>query len=74
MKKIIILAGNRQQFEDYLEDNGLTDSQAVYGYEPDRMLGIEISRVEIIGTFWERKDAVDLHNFALSRVGLTNTK
>lgn len=68
MKKIIILAGNRQQFEDYLEDNGLTDSQAVYGYEPDRILGIEASWVEVIGTFWERKDAVELRNLALTRV------
>jgi hypothetical protein len=67
-KKIIVLAGNREQFERYLADNGLTDSEAVYGFEPDRIYGIRASKVEIIGTFWERKDASKLKEVADSRI------
>jgi len=68
MKKIIVLAGSREQFEDYLANNGLTDSEAIYGYLPERIYGIEASKVEIIGTFWDRKDAGKLYELALSRV------
>ena len=67
-KKIIILAGSREQFENYLDENGLTDSDAVYGYEPIRLYGIRASKIEVIGTFWERKDASKLKEVADSRV------
>ena len=62
------MAGNREQFEHYLADNGLTDSEAVYGFEPDRIYGIRVSKVEVIGTFWERKDASKLKEVADSRI------
>jgi len=68
MKKIIVLAGSRQQFKDYLARNGLTDSQAVYGYEENILRGFEAEKVEAVGTFWERDDAVDLYEIAQSRV------
>ena len=68
MNKIIVLAGSRQQFEDYLDKNGLTDSEAIYGYEPERLMGIEAREVITIGTFFERKDAVQLLELAESRI------
>lgn len=68
MNKIIVLAGSREQFERYLDENGLTDSEAVYGYEPIRIMGIKASRVEVVGTFWERKDATKLKELADSRI------
>jgi hypothetical protein len=68
MQKIIILAGNRQQFEGYLEHNGLTDSQACYGFDARSLFGIEASGVIEIGTFYERKDASELRRLAHSRV------
>jgi len=43
-EKIIVLAGSREQFENYLEENGLTDSDAIYGYEPLRLYGIRASK------------------------------
>jgi hypothetical protein len=67
-KRIIVLAGTRQQFENYLAENGLTDSEAVYGYEPERIYGITASKVEVVGTFWERKDAGKLYELANSRI------
>jgi hypothetical protein len=68
MNKIIVLAGNREQFESYLNENGLTDSDAIYGYDPIRLYGIRASKVEVIGTFWERKDASKIKEVADSRV------
>lgn len=35
----MVLAGNRQQFEDYLTENGLTDSEARYVYDAHSILG-----------------------------------
>ena len=68
MKQIIVLAGNREQFENYLAENGLTDSEAVYGYFPDSIMGVDASEVVKVGTWYERKDAYDLERLALSRV------
>lgn len=68
MKKIIVLAGSMQQFENYLDENGLTDSEAVYGFEPEIIYQIEASRVETVGTFFERKDASELYRLAQSRI------
>ncbi len=67
-KKIIVLAGSRIEFEDYIDDKGLTDTEAIYGYGVDRIRGIEASKVEVIGTFWDRKDAGDLKREADTRV------
>jgi len=68
MKKIIVLAGSRIEFEDYIDDKGLTDTEAIYGYGVDRIRGIEASKVEVIGTFWDRKDAKELKKEADARV------
>lgn len=68
MNKIIVLAGSRKQFEDYLNKNSLTDSEAVYGCEPQRLFGIRASKVEVVGTFWERNDAARLKELADTRV------
>lgn len=38
--KILVLAGNREQFERYLGENGLTDSEALYAYSTEVMAGI----------------------------------
>lgn len=67
-KKIIVLAGTREQFERYLDENGLTDYEAIYAYEPERLYGIRASKIEIIGTFWERKDADKLKELAENRI------
>lgn len=67
-KKIIVLAGSREQFERYLDENGLTDSQAVYGWCAERILGIQASKVEKIGTWYEVKDHHELERLAESRI------
>ena len=67
-KKIIVLAGSREQFERYLDEKGLTDSEAVYGYEPYVLMGIEAKEVVTFGTFYERNDAIKLEELAKSRI------
>lgn len=40
VKKLkMVLAGNREQFEYYLAENGLTDSEAIYVFEPLSIMG-----------------------------------
>ena len=68
MPKIAVLAGNRREFERWLSDNGMTDREALHAFEPRVILGSEISRIEVTGTFWYRKDATELHDLAKSRV------
>lgn len=63
-KKIkMVLAGSRQQFEDYLAENGLTDSEARYVFEPRSIMGYghDYEIVEY-GTCWEKKDHYELLN------------
>lgn len=67
-RKIIILAGSRQQFEKYLDDNGLTNTQAIYGFDESAIAGIQAQRVVIVGTFWERNDGKKLLKLAKERV------
>lgn len=67
-KRICILAGTRREFEKWLAENGKTDSEAVFAFEPERLMGHEFSRIEVIGTFWARPDAGRLHDLAKTRV------
>lgn len=63
--KIIVLAGSRVQFEDYLAERGLTDSQARYAFMPEVLRGIRASEIVIIGTFFDTVDAGELSNLAM---------
>ena len=65
---IIVLAGNRMEFERYLDTNGLTDSEALYGFEPEKIMGIRASKIEVVGTFWDRKNADKLYELAKTRI------
>ena len=69
-KKIIVLAGNRREFNNYLDEKGLTNfaGNYIYGAEPHNIMGIEAEKVEVIGTFWDRKDALIMEREAKSRI------
>lgn len=67
MGKIIICAGNYEQFLRYLEENGLTTEEAVYG-DFHHMASIRAEKVEVIGNFWDKKTAKEDYDFALSRI------
>lgn len=67
-ERVVVLAGNREQFETYLVSEGLTDSGVVYGDGPESVMGRHFSSIVVIGTFWGRKDADKLYDLAQTRV------
>lgn len=65
---ILVLAGSVRQYEEYLRENNLTPSEALYGYDERSIRGIRASAVVETGLFWERIDARYLYDLAMSRV------
>lgn len=61
---ILVLAGNLQEFQEYVKQQ--SDVRLKY-FEWPRRAGCLASGLIAIGTFWERKDAKDLHHKALCR-------
>lgn len=57
-KLIAILAGNYSQFKKWQQSN--QDKQAVYCDYWPQFAGLEFSEMVEVGTFRERKDALDL--------------
>lgn len=68
MQKILILAGHREQYEQWLADNGHTSQTAFHGYDQERIISVEVTSVLTVGTFWERKDAHKLFQLAQTRI------
>lgn len=60
MKFVAVLAGTHQQFSHY-ENIKEDDEKFIYVHSPQKLYGYRFSRVDIIGTFWERKDAGQLY-------------
>lgn len=65
-KIIMVLAGNRQQFEDFLNENGLTDSEARYVFNPYSIYGYG-HNYEIVeyGTYYEHPHYHELKDLLL---------
>ena len=68
-RKKIVLAGNVQQFEEWLVH--IKDSSRkryVYAADATRIMGMLADEVVVIGTAWERPDYYELLNLAKSRI------
>ena len=62
---IAILAGNKQQFEEYVRKFGKKENEHVYISKVQDCFGKRFNAVETIGTFNERPDSWKLyHNIA----------
>lgn len=72
-KLIFVLAGHREEFERYLNENGLTDSEAKYIYEPQQTWGRIPTEVVVVGPFYDRKDAHKLKDAAMERLSLSKS-
>ena len=68
VEKIIILAGNREQFERYIENNNLNHNETVYADGQVKVRGIEASKVITVGTWYEKSNAFELEELAKSRI------
>lgn len=73
-KCIIVCAGNHDQYNDFLRRN-VRDEEARRRYrycgpgmDMMSMAGLEVDKVEVIGTFWERENAGEIYDFAKSRI------
>lgn len=60
---IIVLAGNYNEYLDYLKLEGLNHEVAIYVDRPENFLGLEYSEKDVVmyGTFKDRRDANTLH-------------
>ena len=54
---VAVLAGNCQEYADWLRDSGYTKKTARFIGSDRDARGIEFDRYEIVGTFWDRRDA-----------------
>lgn len=71
---ILVLAGNRVEFLDWLAGQEVYGERlrkrdtrphrAFYAGRRDAMRGIVVDGILVVGSFWDRKDAVELHAFA----------
>lgn len=69
-KKTLVLAGNYAQYINFCKEKGLHSKNDQYYHAswPGQIQGHTFCDIEIIGTFWDRKDARDLLELAQSRV------
>jgi len=67
MKKLI-LAGDIKQYRQYLRENTLLEKDCTYVKDMWSVRGTIASAVIIAGTFWDREDAGELYEIALSRI------
>lgn len=66
--RVIVLAGNFEEFQRYLHDNGVEEHVAIYAESPDKIAGIEADALADYGTAYMRKDYEKLREFALTRI------
>lgn len=69
-KVTIVLAGNREQYENYVIDTAVSfpGKRFVYGFNAYKILGSQAEEVVTTGTFWQRHDARKLFDLSLTRV------
>jgi len=58
--RIYVLAGTATQAADYMRVHGLMPSQVVYVTGPDKLLGLLDPEYAVVGTFWDRHDAIQI--------------
>ena len=69
MKKVIVLAGNFEQFQRYISNLSLEERyRIIYGSNMEKMMGVEADKIETIGTFWELPNASKIYEFAQTRI------
>lgn len=71
-KRIAVLAGNHQQFLEYKRDH--PNDHLTYCGEWPRFAGLEFHEMVEVGTFRNRKDALDIYQHVLPRVRLEQPK
>lgn len=76
LRTIAVLAGSINQYQDFLRANftqvRLGKIRYIHLESPDMIRGIRISGVEVIGNFWQKSNAKELHDFAMRELEFHN--
>lgn len=68
-KTILVLAGNKEQFDKYVGDPQKHLSQVfMYASHIKDLFGIIPDKIEITGTFWDLPHSGKMYDLALTRV------
>lgn len=60
MKRNYIVAGNYEQYSQWIKERGLPSSEWVYVTNRDTIRGVRNPEGRLIGTWYERDDAMDI--------------
>src|SRR5271156_4220693 len=74
---ILVLAGTRQEYLDYIKSQGASDPidpRWASGLSPFDTGGHYFSKIVAVGTFWDRADAKMVYAMAQARTEKENTK
>lgn len=68
---LVVLAGNRQEFAYWCRENERTyrDRKVTYIDRAECLMGMRGFNYVIYGTFWSRRDALELYSTLLCREG-----
>ena len=71
-RNIVILSGTQKQYEQFIRTNfksALKKSiRYIFPHSEDQLRGLKINGMEIIGNFWDREDAKELHSYVVERI------
>lgn len=62
--KILIIAGTKKQYHDYLLENKISENDTIYAYEARSILGHRYNKIIEVGTARERKDYREIKKLA----------
>lgn len=63
-RTVIILAGNFKEFQNYIDSRNQDENRFIYASDQHSIAGLRADRIYIIGSFWDRKDADSLYEYA----------
>ena len=60
MSKQYIVAGNYEQYKQWIRQRGLLSKECVYVFDTNNIRGVRNPEGRLIGTWYEREDAMDI--------------
>lgn len=60
MSKQYIVAGNYEQYKQWIRERGLLSKECVYVFDTNNIRGVRNPEGRLIGTWYEREDAMDI--------------
>ena len=67
-KKIAILAGNYQEFNNFVQFESDSDDEFIYVNRPEKIAGMELKGFLTVGTWYMNEDCLDLLAFVQAHI------